>query len=114
MALISPANWKEAVVNALLHRDYSKNAVIRLLVFKDRVELISPGSLPNHLSIENILNGNSVIRNNTIVSFATKILPYSGIGSGISRILKYHPATHFKDDKQGEQFTTIFMRQQGV
>lgn len=105
---------EEAVVNSLLHRDYSKNAVIRLLIFKDRVEIISPGSLPNHLTIENILNGNSIIRNPTIVSYATKILPYSGIGSGIPRILKNHPNTTFIDDRSGEQFTITLFRKRNV
>ncbi len=101
---------EEAVVNALLHRDYSKNAVTRLLIFKDRVEIISPGSLPNHLTIENILNGNSVIRNPTIVSYATKILPYSGIGSGIPRIIKNHPNTKLVNDADGEQFIITLFR----
>ena len=102
---------EEAIVNALIHRDYSKNAVIRLLIFEDRVEIISPGSLPNHLSVENILNGNSVIRNPTIVSYATKILPYSGIGSGIPRIIKNHSNTKLFDDKDGEQFTITLFRE---
>ena len=101
---------EEAVVNALLHRDYGKNAVVRLLVFKNRVEIISPGSLPNHLTIENIKSGNSVIRNPVLTSFGTKILPYSGIGSGIPRILKNHPNTEFINDKDGQQFITIFNR----
>lgn len=101
---------EEAIVNALIHRDYSKNAVIRLLIFKNRVEIISPGSLPNHLTVDNILNGNSVIRNPTIVSYATKILPYSGIGSGVPRIMKNHPATILKDDKDGEQFSITLLR----
>jgi ATP-dependent DNA helicase RecG len=102
---------EEAVVNALLHRDYSKNAVVRLLIFKDRVEIVSPGSLPNHLTVENILNGNSVMRNPIIVSHATKILPYSGIGSGIPRILKHHPNTKMQDDKDGEQFVITLLRE---
>lgn len=101
---------EEAIVNALIHRDYSKNAVIRLLIFSDRVEIISPGSLPNHLTVENILNGNSVIRNPIIVSYATKILPYSGIGSGVPRIIKNHPNTKLIDDKDGEQFTITLYR----
>jgi ATP-dependent DNA helicase RecG len=101
---------EEAVVNALLHRDYSKNAVIRLLIFNDRVEIISPGSLPNHLTIDNILSGNSVMRNPTIVSYATKILPYSGIGSGIPRIIKNHPPTKFVNDADGEQFIITMQR----
>ncbi len=101
---------EEVVVNALLHRDYSKNAVIRVLIFKDIIEVISPGSLPNHLNVENIINGNSVVRNPVIVSYATKMLPYTGIGSGIRRILNTEPETIFRDDKSGEQFTTILKR----
>jgi len=101
---------EEALVNALIHRDYSKNAVIRLFVFLDRVELISPGSLPNHLTVANIISGNSVIRNPVITSYGTKILPYSGIGSGIVRILKHHPDTQLFDDKSGEQFKITLKR----
>jgi len=101
---------EEALVNALLHRDYSKNAVIRLFIFKNRVEIISPGSLPNHLNIENIKNGNSVMRNPLLASYGTKILPYSGIGSGIPRIIKNHPEVEFQNDKEGEQFTIILKR----
>jgi predicted HTH transcriptional regulator len=101
---------EEVVVNALLHRDYSKNAAIRLLIFKDRVEIINPGSLFNHLTVENIKNGNSASRNYLLVSFGTKVLPYSGIGSGIPRIIKKHPSTDFINDKNGEQFTVIMKR----
>lgn len=101
---------EEAVVNALLHRDYSKNAVIRLFIFKNRVEIISPGRLPNHLTVENIKNGNSVMRNSLLASFGTKMLPYSGIGSGIPRILARHPSSEFVDDQEGEQFTVVMKR----
>lgn len=101
---------EEVVVNALLHRDYNKNAAIRLLIFKDRVEIINPGSLFNHLTVENIKNGNSASRNYLLVSFGTKVLPYSGIGSGIPRIIKKHPSTDFINDKNGEQFTVIMKR----
>jgi predicted HTH transcriptional regulator len=107
---ISEQALEEAVVNALIHRDYSQNAVIRLFIFDDRVEIISPGCLPNHLTIANIINGKAVVRNPTIVSFATKILPYSGIGSGITRILKYHPDTIMEDDKEADQFIIKLMR----
>lgn len=101
---------EEALVNAILHRDYSKHAVIRLLIFKDRVEIISPGSLPNHLNVDNIKNGNSVMRNSLLASYGTKILPYSGIGSGIPRILKTHPDTELINDINGEQFSIILKR----
>jgi ATP-dependent DNA helicase RecG len=107
---IDERSLEEAVVNALLHRDYSKNAVIRLFIFKDRVELISPGSLPNHLTVENIKSGNSIMRNSLLASYGTKILPYSGIGSGIPRIVKNHPNTELTNDKEGEQFILVLKR----
>jgi len=108
---ISERALEETLVDALLHRDYSKNAVIRVLVFKNRIEVISPGSLPNHLTIENIKSGNSVMRNPLLTSFATKnTLPYSGLGSGVPRIFKSHPSTELINDANGEQFVTILKR----
>ena len=107
---ISEQALEESVVNSLLHRDYSKNAVVRVLIFEDRVEIVSPGSLPNHLTVENIKNGNSVMRNPLLTSFGTKMMPYSGIGSGVPRVFKTHPNTELVNDVDGEQFTVILKR----
>lgn len=54
---------EELLANALIHRDYFISAPIRVFVFRNRVEIISPGHLPNNLTIENIKSGNSNIRN---------------------------------------------------
>jgi ATP-dependent DNA helicase RecG len=62
------------------------------------------------LNVENIKNGNSVMRNPILTSFGTKILPYSGIGSGVPRIVKNHPNVELINDKEGEQFTVIMKR----
>ena len=101
---------EEILQNALTHRDYSKNSPIRILIFEDRVEIISPGSLPNSLTVENIRMGNSVVRNNLIVSYSSKLMYYRGIGSGILRALKYAPTLELIDDKQGELFKVILHR----
>jgi len=86
---VPPAALEELVVNMLLHRDYFISAPWRVMLFDNRIELISPGALPNNLTIENIRNGVSIIRNPLIASFATKgnELPYRGIGTGIRRAL---------------------------
>jgi len=55
--------FEELITNALIHRDYFILAPIRVFVFSDRIEIISPGHLPNNLTIENIKAGNSNIRN---------------------------------------------------
>ncbi len=101
---------EEIVANALVHRDYFISAPIRVFVFDDRVEVISPGHLPNNLTIENIKAGNSNARNPILASFANQILPYRGYGSGIIRALEAYPAIDFIDDKDGNLFKAIFRR----
>jgi ATP-dependent DNA helicase RecG len=71
---------EELVSNALIHRDYFISAPVRVFVFRDRVEIISPGHLPNNLTVENIKSGNSNTRNPLLASFANHILPYRGYG----------------------------------
>ena len=70
IASVPNAVFEELLVNALLHRNYLLNSPIRLFFFDDRIEILSPGSLPNHLTVEHIRRGNSSIRNSVLVSFA--------------------------------------------
>ena len=98
---------EELMANALIHRDYFISAPIRVFVFSDGIEILSPGHLPNNLTIENIKSGNSNIRNAILASFATKILPYRGLGNGIRRALKAYPDIEFIDDKDGNLFRVI-------
>lgn len=102
--------FEELIANALMHRDYFVSAPIRVLVFADRIEIISPGHLPNNLTIENIKHGNSNVRNPILASFASKLLPYRGLGSGIRRSLKAYPAIELIDDRDGNLFTAIIQR----
>ncbi|MFZ6044984.1 RNA-binding domain-containing protein [Pseudomonas sp. CR3202] len=104
--------WEELVANALIHRDYFISAPVRVLVFADRVEIISPGHLPNNLTIENIKAGNSNMRNPILASFATKLLPYRGLGSGLLRALRAWPAIELIDDRAGNLFKAIVTRPQ--
>ena len=102
--------WEELVVNALIHRDYFISAPVRVLVFADRVEIISPGHLPNNLTIENIKAGNSNMRNPILASFAAKLLPYRGLGSGLLRALRAWPHIELIDDRSGNMFKVIVTR----
>lgn len=101
---ISNIALEEVLQNALVHRDYFKNSPIRLLVFDNRIEIISPGKLPNSLTVEDIKYGNPVIRNNQLVSFSTHTLPFSGLGSGIKRSIEEEPNIELINDVEGEQF----------
>jgi len=99
--------FEELVANALIHRDYFISAPVRIFIFSDRIEIISPGHLPNNLTIANIKNGNSNIRNPIIASFATKLLPYRGLGSGIRRALKAYDKIEFVEDRDSNSFKAI-------
>lgn len=101
---ISSVALEELLQNALTHRDYSKNAPIRILIFDNRIELISPGALPNSLTVENIKMGNTVVRNNLLVTFCSKTMKYRGLGSGILRALKEQQNIELINDSEGEQF----------
>jgi predicted HTH transcriptional regulator len=94
----------ELVQNSLVHRDYFKNSPIRILIFDDRVEIISPGKLPNSLTVEDIKYGNPVIRNNQLVAFSSHTMPFSGLGSGIKRAIAEQPDIELINDLEGEQF----------
>lgn len=107
---ISQVALEELLQNALTHRDYSRNSPVLLFIFDDRVELISPGRLPNSLTIDNIKMGNAVVRNPLIVSYASKTMKYRGIGSGIRRALKEQPNTILINNIENEQFKVIISR----
>jgi ATP-dependent DNA helicase RecG len=101
---------EEIVSNALIHRDYFISAPIRVFIFLDRVEIISPGHLPNNLTIENIKAGNSNARNPVLASYANHLLPYRGYGSGIIRALSKYPHIDFVDDRDGNKFIATLKR----
>ncbi|MFH1011237.1 MAG: ATP-binding protein [bacterium] len=107
---VPPAALEELVVNMLLHRDYFISAPWRVMLFDNRIELISPGALPNNLTVENIRNGVSNIRNPLIASFATKELPYRGIGTGILRALAAVPDLELESDHERNLFTARIPR----
>lgn len=95
---------EELIANALLHRDYFVPAPIRISIFRDRVDIMSPGDLPHKVTVENIQWGNAYIRNPILTSYATKLLPYRGLENGIVRALKAYPHIEFKNDREGNAF----------
>ena len=109
---VPSAALEELVANMLLHRDYFISAPWRVFMFDDRIEIISPGALPNNITVENIRRGVSVIRNPLIVSFATKAgeLPYRGIGTGIRRALAAVPELKLETDHERNLFIASIPR----
>jgi len=107
---------EEALINALLHRNYFITSNIRLFVFDERVEIISPGTLPNTATVEGIKLGLHIERNPILVSMVRDMegIPYRGVGTGIIRIINECKqegiAVDLIDEGQTEQFKVIFYR----
>lgn len=95
----------EYVVNALVHRSLNIKASIRIFIFDNRVEIHSPGTLPNGLTIEDIKNGTSMPRNMFLFTNANYLLPYTGAGSGIRRALEYAPDVSFSNGVADKEIT---------
>jgi len=107
----SPSVWEipqevfeEVLVNAIIHRDYFIQSTIKIFIYLDRIEIVSPGKLPNSLTIENIANGISIARNPVLQSLAQYILPYKGLGTGVGRAISVYPDIQFVNNAESNQF----------
>ena len=101
----------ELLVNALVHRDYYIQSSIKIFIFNDRLEIISPGKLPNSLTVAKVKNGLAIHRNPILNSICKNVLPYSGYGSGIKRAFSLCPELELVNDTEQEAFRCILPRQ---
>ncbi|MCC7161726.1 MAG: putative DNA binding domain-containing protein [Anaerolineae bacterium] len=101
---------REVIVNAVAHRDYQiRGEEIRVLMFVDRVEVYSPGRLPGHITIENIVQ-ERFARNEVIVQVLTDLGFVERLGYGIDRILRQMneaglPKPRFQETANGFRVT---------
>jgi ATP-dependent DNA helicase RecG len=79
-------------------------------VFEDRIEIKSPGKLPNSLTEAQIQKGIRRSRNNIISSFAPDLLEYRGAGSGIVRAFQSYSEIILNNDIDAEQFNVTIKR----
>ena len=111
---ISYAALIEFVVNALVHRSLNWKAPIRIFIFDNRVEIHSPGELPNGLTVDDIVKGTSMPRNQFLFTNANYLLPYTGAGSGILRALEKGLDVTFKNEEKIHEFVIIIKRAPGA
>jgi ATP-dependent DNA helicase RecG len=87
-AEIPVAALREAVINALVHRDYTIPGPTRIFVFADRVEVRSPGRPPNSVDAEAMRAGVHVTRNPHVYSRVADAQLATRAGTGIRRIAR--------------------------
>ena len=78
---------REAIINAIIHRDYSiTGSDIKVAIFDDMLEITSPGPLPDTLSPEELGSGRSEIRNRTLAPIFKDMKLIEGWGTGIRKM----------------------------
>lgn len=103
---------REALANAVAHRDYRSPANVQVHVFKDRVEIVSPGGLPPGMTVAD-LGTKSVPRNPLLFGMLYRMDIVENIGSGIRRILdlgREHGAPRPTIDVSDHWVTVTFPR----
>jgi predicted HTH transcriptional regulator len=73
----------EAIVNAVVHRDYTSNASIQVMLFKDRLEVWNPGTLPPTLTLEKLRGPHASVPHNPLIAepmYLTKYIERMGTG----------------------------------
>lgn len=78
---------REAIVNAVTHRNYMDNSCVQVCIYDDRVEITSPGMLFGGLTLEMMMSGSSKIRNTGIAEIFSRMHIVEGWGTGVQRML---------------------------
>ena len=102
----------EFTVNSLVHRSLNMKAPVRIFIFDNRVEIHSPGALPNGLTIDDIKAGTSMPRNMFLFNNAIYLLPYTGVGSGITRALDEDINVTFMNNDKAQEFVITVWRKE--
>ena len=102
--------FRELVVNACVHRNYSiVGSTIRLFVFDDRLEVISPGRLPNTVTVEKLSVGTSFARNPILVRLMENLGYVDKLGRGLPMVWQAAQklGQQVKFIESGEEFRVI-------
>ncbi|MGO5165703.1 MULTISPECIES: ATP-binding protein [unclassified Candidatus Paralachnospira] len=99
MEKIPEAAFREAIANALIHRVWDDNSHVRVSMFDDRIEVVSPGGLPAGITAEEYLSGKlSVLRNRTLANVFYRLGFVEIFGTGITRIKQLYAESLIKPD----------------
>lgn len=99
MEKIPEAAFREAIANALIHRVWDVDSHIRVCMFDDRIEVVSPGGLPSGITAEEYLSGKlSVLRNRNLANVFYRLGFVEIFGTGITRIKQLYTEGLMKPD----------------
>ncbi|MFH0775097.1 MAG: DUF4062 domain-containing protein [bacterium] len=80
---------QEAIVNAAIHRDYNNTGAVQVMVFIDHVEILNPGGLTNHLTVEKLKKHHTSYPTNSLIAHVVYLADYAQkAGSGTIEMVK--------------------------
>lgn len=94
--LWNPVALREAILNALVHNDYTREVPPKFEIFDDRIEITSAGALPEGLSKEDFFEGVSIPRNKELMRVYKDLELVEQLGSGVPRILQSYGKECFR------------------
>ena len=103
----------EAIVNAVVHRDYTSNASVQIMMFSDRIEIWNPGLLPMGWTTEKLKQLHSSVPANPLLAEPMYLAGYiERMGTGTSDMIKYAKKANLKEPDffQEDSFKTIIYR----
>ena len=98
---------REALVNALVHRDYSLGGSIIINIYDDRMEFVSIGGLVKGLEEKDLLSGLSLARNEKLANIFFRLHHIEGYGTGLRKIMKLYDNYSIKP--KIEVFPNVFV-----
>ena len=99
MEKVPEAAFREAIANALIHRNWDVESQIRVSMFDDRIEIVSPSGLPSGITAEEYLSGKlSVLRNRNLANVFYRLGFVEIFGTGITRIKQLYEDALIKPD----------------
>ena len=87
---------REALLNSLVHRDYSFRAGTLVSVYVDRIEFVSVGGLPSGIELDDIMLGLSVCRNPKLAAIFYRLQLIEAYGTGMPKIMNAYADTELK------------------
>ncbi len=110
MEKIPEVAFREAIANALIHRVWDVEAQIRVMMFDDRIEIVSPGGLPSGITENEYLDGKiSVLRNRNLANVFYRLGFVEIFGTGITRIKQLYEEGLIKPDFEVSENTIKIM-----
>ncbi|NGX49425.1 MAG: hypothetical protein K940chlam5_01023, partial [Candidatus Anoxychlamydiales bacterium] len=102
---------REALLNAIVHRNYHIKAPIKVAIYNDRIEIFSPGSFPGPLDLKNLKAGITYLRNPMICKIFREIGYIEKLGTGLIAIIESYEKRGLSDPKiiEGENYVKIIL-----